>query len=68
MEHYSTIKTTLPFATTWMDLEGIMKYTHTHTHTHYSHLYIYIFIGKDPDAEKDWRQKEKSVVEDEMVR
>ena len=49
-----------------MDLEGIMKYTHTHTH--YSHLYIYIFIGKDPDAEKDWRQKEKSVVEDEMVR
>ena len=66
MEHYSTIKTTLPFATTWMDLEGIMKYTHTHTH--YSHLYIYIFIGKDPDAEKDWRQKEKSVVEDEMVR
>ena len=51
MEHYSTIKTILPFVTTWMDLEGIMKYTHTHTH--YSHLYIYIFIGKDPDAEKD---------------
>ena len=25
-------------------------------------------IGKDPDAGKDWRQKEKGVVEDEMVR
>ena len=25
-------------------------------------------IGKDPDAEKDWRQKEKRVAEDEMVR
>ena len=25
-------------------------------------------IGKDPDAETDWRQKEKGTVEDEMVR
>ena len=25
-------------------------------------------IGKDSDAEKDWRQKEKGVAEDEMVR
>ena len=25
-------------------------------------------IGKDPDAGKDWKQKEKRVVEDEMVR
>ena len=25
-------------------------------------------IGKDPDAEKDWRQKEKGMVDDEMVR
>ena len=25
-------------------------------------------IGKDPDAGKDWRQKEKRVIEDEMVR
>ena len=24
-------------------------------------------IEKDPDAEKDWRQKEKGVAEDEMV-
>ena len=24
-------------------------------------------IGKDPDAGKDWRQKEKRVAEDEMV-
>ena len=24
--------------------------------------------GKDPDAEKDWRKKEKRVAEDEMVR
>ena len=26
------------------------------------------FIGKDPDAGKDWRQKEKGVAKDEMVR
>ena len=26
------------------------------------------FIGKDPDAGKDWRQKEKGAEEDEMVR
>ena len=26
------------------------------------------FIGKDPDAGKDWKQKEKGVAEDEMVR
>ena len=25
-------------------------------------------IGKDPDAGKDWRQKEKGVVKDELVR
>ena len=25
------------------------------------------FIGKDPDARKDWRQKEKGAAEDEMV-
>ena len=25
-------------------------------------------IGKDPDAEKDWRQEEKGTIEDEMVR
>ena len=25
-------------------------------------------IGKDPDAGKHWRQKEKGVAEDEMVR
>ena len=25
-------------------------------------------IGKDPDAGKDWRQKEKKVAEDEMIR
>ena len=25
-------------------------------------------IGKDPDARKDWRQKEKGAVEGEMVR
>ena len=25
-------------------------------------------IGKDPDAGKDWRQKEKMVAENEMVR
>ena len=25
-------------------------------------------IGKDPDAGKDWKQKEKGVAEDKMVR
>ena len=25
-------------------------------------------IGKDPDAEKDWRQKEAAMAEDEVVR
>ena len=25
-------------------------------------------IGKDPDAGQDWRQKEKRVAEDEMIR
>ena len=25
-------------------------------------------IGKDPDAGKDWRQKEKGAAEDEMVK
>ena len=25
-------------------------------------------IGKDPDAGKDWRQKEKGAAEDEMIR
>ena len=24
-------------------------------------------IGKDPDAERDWRQEEKGTIEDEMV-
>ena len=26
-----------------------------------------LLIGKDPDAGKDWRQKERRVTEDEMV-
>ena len=25
-------------------------------------------VGKDPDAGKEWRQKEKSATEDEMIR
>ena len=25
------------------------------------------FIGKDPNARKDWRQKEKGTTEDEMI-
>ena len=27
-----------------------------------------VLIGKDSDAGKDWRQKEESVAEDEMIR
>ena len=47
-------------------------HTHTHTHTHEA-LILWPpnaksrLIGKDPDAEKDWRQEEKRVTEDEMV-
>ena len=26
-----------------------------------------LLIGKDPDAEKDWRQEEKGMTEDEMA-
>ena len=62
-------------------LTYIYIHIHTHTHTHiYIYIYIYIytlwppdanswFIGKDPDAGKDWRQKEKRATEDkdEMV-
>ena len=28
----------------------------------------YMYIGKDPDTEKDWRQKETVETEDEMIR
>ena len=30
--------------------------------------YLMWRAGKDPDAGKDWRQKEKGVAEDKMVR
>ena len=33
-----------------------------------SHIYLPVMFGKDPDAGKDSRQKEKWVAEDEMVR
>ena len=35
---------------------------------HFGHLMHSWLIWKDPDAGKDWRQKEKRVAEDEMVR
>ena len=35
---------------------------------YFDHLMQRIDSGKDPDAGKDWRQKEKEAVEDEMVR
>ena len=41
--------------------ESSRKCTHTHTHTH-----VLTIIGKDPDAGKDWRPKEKRAGEDEM--
>ena len=31
-------------------------------------LYIDQLLGKDPEAGKDWRQKEKREAEDEVVR
>ena len=40
--------------------ESSRKCTHTHTH-------VLTIIGKDPDAGKDWRPKEKRAAEDEMV-
>ena len=36
---------------------------------HYDHLMEKAeFVGKDPDAWKDWRQKNKEMAEDEKVR
>ena len=34
---------------------------------YFGHLMRRVDIGKDPDAEKDWRQEEKGTTEDEMV-
>ena len=31
-------------------------------------MYLYNSFGKDPDTGKDWRQKEKEVAEDEIVK
>ena len=33
-----------------------------------SHIYLPVMFGKDPDAGKDSRQKEKGVAEGEMIR
>ena len=35
---------------------------------YFGHLMQSWLIDKDPDVGKDWRQKEKGVTEDEMVR
>ena len=35
---------------------------------HWPHDAKSLIIGKDPDAGKDWRQKEKGAAEDEIVR
>ena len=34
---------------------------------YFGHLMQSQLIGKDPDAGKDWRQKEKGITEDEMI-
>ena len=44
-------------------LEGLMLKRQYFTHYAKSQL-----IGKDPDTGKDWRQEDKRVAEDEMVR
>ena len=36
-------------------------------HQYFGHLMRRTLIGKDPDAVKDWRQKEKRATEDEMI-
>ena len=37
-------------------------------HQAFYHILLELqLIGKDPDAEKDWRQEEKKPAEDEMV-
>ena len=57
-------------------------YIHTYIWMNYVYMYIIIcdnylsiyqsvksrLIGKDSDAEKDWRQKEEGVAEDEIIR
>ena len=35
---------------------------------YFGHLMQSQLIGKDPDAGKDWRQEEKGMTEDEIVR
>ena len=51
---------------------GHQGYPTLRTHHSFGKKVIYFLwcthcIGKDPDAEKDWRQKEKRVTEDEMI-
>ena len=45
-------------------LEGLMLKVKLQ---YFGHLMRRTFIGKDPDAGKDWRWKEKGMTEDEMV-
>ena len=40
----------------------------TNTITHLLASMYTLMMGKDPDDGKDWRQKEKGIAEDEMVR
>ena len=44
MEHYSAIKGSeiLPFATTWLDLEGIMLNEINQTETNIVYYYLYV--------------------------
>ena len=35
---------------------------------YFGHLMQRVDIAEDPDAEKDWRQKENGAAEDEMFR
>ena len=35
---------------------------------HFGHAMLSLLTGKDPDAEKCWRQKEKGMAEDETAR
>ena len=65
----------MPFAVTWKDPEIVILSEVNQTEKN-KYLWYCLHVGsaknqltgKDPDAGKDWSQKEKGMAKDEMVR
>ena len=72
---YSCLENPMGRGAWWAMVWGVENsWTRLSVHTH-TCIYVLLppdvksqLIGKDPDAGKDWRQKEKGATEDEMVR